>query len=224
MQNYYIEKMRAVLLQLQAQCKQYRAKMKENDSIYSPTVAEKENEKCSYQMKIDTQTAIDQLTAQMTEAAKRLNMWNAPKASDLTEDAALFQSGVPMSAQEIQQFRQLYRSNGTMLRVIDGYCTAQGINDSFTQKPATAQEKFDTYSKVYRSAVNMVNQIYAAPERVNLSSWCDTESPFSENLYNTLGSGQELRTDEKLRYEFSDPFQPIVTPSHNELSGEYFFS
>lgn len=103
------------------------AELKQNERTFSPEYY-REQYSALMQKKDDIAHTAEKEAAILADAfKKRVHEMFTPKGEDITEDAALLNSGINLTAAELEELAKKYSSNLTMQRLIFDHAENKGV-------------------------------------------------------------------------------------------------
>lgn len=201
--NIYVSQMKDVLKSYYDKQKKYNDKIDENNKRFSEEYAKQENETVKQQQAEEyahTQAVINDI---YNTARRYLSIANIPDVSYLTADRNIFESGIDLSAQQVQAFVDRYTNpyNPTMLSYIKSWISknnnkekGQMFGKYDSVNIITPEEQVKAYKKFGDSALRLADKIYhngnIMIQPLELDSFANEQ--FGANLFSVIGDGMSL--------------------------------
>lgn len=118
--NKHVETMKTALVNYQSAAKAAQAKIEQNNRLYKPDVAKKENDAVLEKLKADL-TATKNAIMEAQEAGKAdIESWATPDPARITADAELLERDA-VTPEQFKGLVQKYQYNNTMLTLLANY-------------------------------------------------------------------------------------------------------
>ena len=118
--NRHVETMKAALVNYQSAAKAAQAKIEQNNKVFKPDVAKKENAAVMEKLKADL-TATKNAIMEAQEAGKAdIESWETPDPARITADAELLERDA-VTPEQFKNLTRKYQDNNTMLTLLANY-------------------------------------------------------------------------------------------------------
>lgn len=159
----YVQKMKKVLLDLNAEAEKVRRQMAYNTANFQAHVAGDENAKLQAELNRTAMEAQGRIDNILKEAEATVRAWAEPSGEEIHEaDLMLLNGSFSLSNEDLHNLLVKHQNNGTMVNAIAAYAEK---NHAVLGELPTAETKLFAYDSFAKSAYSMIGQI------------CDSVSP-----------------------------------------------
>lgn len=152
---------------------------------YKPEIAKERIEKIQAELKQERVTAIDTITRASEQGKADVEKWYALNPDDITDDAKLLQTGIPMNQADFDNLCSKYEKNGTMCRILKGYAEENN-------RKVQALHPRVIFPEGYLHTMNLPN------ERAMTEKW-DKLATHAESIINSMeGHGYGIGANDPL--------------------------
>lgn len=148
--NQHIKTMKDALTSYHQKAKKADEAISKAQKEYKPEFAKGQIERIQSELMQERTRTIDTITRASEQGKAEVQKWYTLNPADITDDAKLLQTGIPMNQDDFDTLCRKYESNGTMCRILAEYANTRN-------RQIQAQHPKEVFPEGFLHTMNLPN-------------------------------------------------------------------